>query len=176
MDPACVTTHVEENREHWYFRGRAAVIRGALRRVLPRRPLRLLEIGCGTGHVLRGLGEFGELMGIETNDALLGVARAAGLDARKGALPDDLPVAPGWADVVLLLDLIEHLDDDAAGLRGARRALAEGGLLVVTVPAYWWLWSRHDVALGHRRRYGVGGLRRVVEGAGYRSALQAMPR
>ena len=173
MDPAYRETHIEEDREHWYFRGRAAVIRGALRRVLPRRPLRLLEIGCGTGHVLGGLGEFGEVVGIETNDAFRAVARASGLDVRKGALPDDLPIAPGWADVVLLLDLLEHLDDDAAGLRGAGRALAAGGVLVVTVPAYRWLWSGHDVALGHRRRYAAGGLRRVVEGAGYRVERQS---
>lgn len=114
------------------------------------------------------LGEFGEAVGIETNDALLAVARAAGLDVRKGALPDDLPVTPGWADVVLLLDVLEHLDDDAGGLRAAHRVLREGGVLVVTVPAYAWLWSGHDVALAHRRRYVAAGLRALVESAGYR--------
>jgi SAM-dependent methyltransferase len=168
VDPAYLAAHVEEDRGHWYFRGRLTVIRSALRPVLARRSLRLLEIGCGTGNVLQGLEEFGETVGIEANDALLAVARAAGVDARKGALPDDIPIAPGWADVVLLLDVIEHLDDDAAGLRAARRVLRDAGVLVVTVPAYRWLWSGHDVALGHRRRYGAAGLRRLVEGAGYR--------
>ena len=118
--------------------------------------------------MLGPLGEFGEAVGIETNEALLAVARAAGLDVRKGALPDDLPVTPGWADVVLLLDVLEHLDDDVAGLRAAHRVLREGGALVVTVPAYSWLWSGHDVALAHRRRYAAAGLCRLVEGAGYR--------
>ena len=168
MDPAYLAAHVEEDDQHWYFRGRLAVIIGALRRVLPQRPLRLVDIGCGTGAVLRGLADFGEAVGVEVNEILLAVARAAGLDARKGALPDDLPIAAGWADVVLLLDVIEHLDDDVAALRAARRVLADGGVLVVTVPAYPWLWSGHDVALGHRRRYVAGGLRRLVEGAGYR--------
>jgi len=170
VDPAYLAVHVEEDRLHWYFRGRLAVIRGALGRALPSRPLRLLEIGCGTGNMLVSLAEFGEVVGMEANDALLTVARAAGLDARKGTLPDDLVVAPGWADVVLLLDVVEHLDDDLAGLRAARRALRDGGLLFVTVPAYPWLWSGHDVALGHRRRYTRAGLRRVVEAAGYRVA------
>ena len=168
MDPAYLSVHVKEDRLHWYFRGRLAVIRGALGRVLPSRPLRLLEIGCGTGNILAALTELGEAVGMEANDTLLTVARAAGLDARQGALPDDLVVAPGWADVVLLLDVIEHLDDDLAGLRAARRALGEGGRLVVTVPAYTWLWSGHDVALGHRRRYTPARLRRVVGAAGYR--------
>ena len=106
MEPGYLATHIEEDRQHWYFRGRRAVLEGALRRVLPSRRLRLVDIGCGTGIVLRGLGDFGEAVGIEVNEDLLAVARAAGLDARKGALPDDLPIAPGWADGVLLLDVI----------------------------------------------------------------------
>ena len=168
MKPAYVAAHVEEDGLHWYFRGRRRLIATALRRLLPRRPLRLLDIGCGTGQVLAALEEFGEAVGMDTNDALLAVARAAGLDARKGSLPDDLVVDPGWADVVLLLDVIEHLDDDLAGLRAARRVLRDDGHLVVTVPAYPSLWSGHDVALGHRRRYTRAGLRQVVEAAGYR--------
>src|SRR5207247_1080807 len=97
---------------------------------------------------------------------LAAAARAAGLDVRTGRLPDDLVVPPGWADAVLLLDVIEHLDDDVAALETARRALRPGGLLVITVPAYRWLWSGHDVALGHRRRYSARGLARLVERAG----------
>ena len=71
----------------------------------------------------------------------------------------------GWADAVLLLDVLEHLDDDVAALVTARRALRPSGLLVITVPAYRWLWSGHDVALGHRRRYTARELSRVVERA-----------
>jgi SAM-dependent methyltransferase len=168
VKPAYVAAHVEEHGLHWYFRGRLTLISAVLRRVLPRRPLRLLDIGCGTGNLLAALEQFGEAVGMDTSDALLAVARAAGLDARKGSLPDDLVVAPGWADVVLLLDVIEHLDDDVAGLRAARRCLRDEGLLVVAVPAYPSLWSAHDVALGHRRRYTAIELRRVVELAGYR--------
>jgi SAM-dependent methyltransferase len=168
VEPDYVAAHIEEDLQHWYFRGRLSVIEGALRRVLPRRPLRLLDIGCGTGHVLRHLGDFGEAVGVDSNDAMLAVAREAGLDARKGGLPDDLPVEAGWADVVLLLDVIEHLDDDAAALGAARRTLVEDGLLVLTVPAHPWLWSGHDVRLGHRRRYVASELRGLVERAGYR--------
>lgn len=168
MDPAYVATHMEEDRVHWWFRGRLAVITAALERALPRRPVRLLEVGCGTGNVLGALGRFGEAVGMETHPALAGAARAAGLDVREGRLPGDLVVPPGWADVVLALDVLEHLDDEAAALATARQALAEGGLLLVTVPAYQWLWSGHDVALGHYRRYTASRLRAVVEHAGFR--------
>jgi SAM-dependent methyltransferase len=168
MDPAYLAAHAEEDGQHWYFRGRLAVLRGALGRLLPPPPLRLLDIGCGTGSVLAILSDFGDAVGVESNEALLAAARGAGRNVRKGMLPDDLGVAPGSADVVLLLDVAEHLDDDLAGFRAARQALSPDGLLVVTVPAYPWLWSAHDVALGHRRRYTSASLRRVVEAAGYR--------
>jgi SAM-dependent methyltransferase len=167
VDPRYVAVHLEEDRSHWWFRGRLAVIVAVLRRALPARPVRLLELGCGSGNVLSALAEFGEAVGIETHPDLIAAGRAAGLDVRAGRLPDDLGVAPGWADVALLLDVIEHVDDDVAALRAARRTIADGGLLVVTVPAYRWLWSGHDEALGHRRRYTARRLRAVAERAGF---------
>ena len=166
MDPAYVATHIEEDRRHWWFRGRLAVLLATLRRWLPPGRVRLLELGCGTGNVLAALGEFGEAVGMEAHPDLAAAARAAGLDVRQGRLPDDLVVEPGWADGVLLLDVIEHLDDDVRALETGCRALRPGGLLVITVPAYPWLWSGHDVALGHRRRYTARGLSRMVERAG----------
>ena len=162
MDSAYLAAHVEEDREHWWFRGRLAVLLAVLRARLPRRRLTLVELGCGTGNVLATLGEFGEAVGVERDDRLRAVALAAGLEVRRGALPDDVPIDPGTADVVLLLDVLEHLEDEAASLAAARTLLAPGGLLVLTVPAYAWLWSAHGVHLGHRRRYTRSGLGRVV--------------
>lgn len=167
MDAAYLATHVEEDRRHWWFRGRLAVLRACVERVAPDRRVRLLELGCGTGNVLAALGEFGEAVGMETHPALIAAGRGRGLDIRRGALPDDLVVPPGWADVVLLLDVLEHLDAAAAALATARLALSDGGALVVTVPAYAWLWSGHDVALGHRRRYTASRLRALVTRAGF---------
>ena len=167
MQTAYLATHIEEDRDHWWFRGRLAVILAVLRRALPPRRLRLLELGCGTGNVLRALSEFGEAVGMEAHPELLAVARRRGVEARAGTLPADLVVEPGWADVVLLLDVLEHLDDDLASLRTARRALGADGVLVVTVPAFAWLWTAHDVTLGHRRRYTATGLRHRVERAGF---------
>jgi SAM-dependent methyltransferase len=168
VDPSYVAVHLEEDRAHWWFRGRLAVIVAVLRRALPARRIRLLELGCGSGNVLATLAQFGEVVGIEAHPELIAAARAAGLDVRAGRLPDDLGVAPGWADVALLLDVLEHVDDDVAALGAARRTIADGGLLIVTVPAYRWLWSGHDEALGHRRRYTARRLRAVAERAGFR--------
>lgn len=168
MDRAYTAVHIEEDRRHWYFRGRLAVLLGVLERVVPPPPCRLLELGCGTGNVLQALGRFGEAVGVERDPELRAVGRAAGLDIRSGVLPDDVPLPDAWADVVLLLDVIEHLDDDAAGVGAARRVVRPGGRVIVSVPAYAWLWSGHDVALGHRRRYTARGLRTVLGHAGLR--------
>jgi len=166
VDPAYVAVHAEQDRRHWWFRGRLAVLLAVVRGLVPARGARILELGCGSGNVLEALAALGEVVGMERDPVLLAAARAAGLDVREGALPDDLVVEPGWADLTLLLDVLEHLDDDVAALRTARRSLRGGGRLVVTVPAYAWLWSGHDAVLGHRRRYTARRLRAVVEAAG----------
>jgi SAM-dependent methyltransferase len=168
VDPGYVVAHLAEDRRHWWFRGRRAVLRAVLPGVLPVQPARLLELGCGSGNMLEMLEEFGEAVGVEANPDLVAAARAVGLDARRGTLPGALPVPSEWADVVLLLDVLEHLDDEAAALAAARGALTPGGVLVITVPAYAWLWSGHDMALGHRRRYTAARLRATVAGAGFR--------
>jgi SAM-dependent methyltransferase len=167
VDRAYVAVHVEHDREHWWFRGRRAILRALLRRALGPGRHRLLELGCGSGNMLEGLAEFGEAVGMEPDEALAAAGRVAGLDVRHGMLPRDRVVEPGWPDVVLLLDVLEHLDDDETALRAAHAMLRPGGLIVVAVPAYDWLWSRHDVVLGHRRRYTAGRLRARLEAAGF---------
>ena len=167
MDPAYAAVHAEQDQDHWWFRGRLAVILAALEPRLPRRGVRLVELGCGSGGVLTALGRYGEAIGVELDDGLRDIAVGRGLDVRAGALPDRLPVEAGSADVVLLLDVLEHLEAEQAALDAARTLLAPGGLFVATVPAYRWLWSAHDVVLGHRRRYTRTELRRIVIEAGF---------
>src|SRR2546425_13268307 len=101
MDPAYVATHVEEDRRHWWFRGRLAVLLATLRRVLPPGRLRLLELGCGTGNVLAALAEFGMAVGMETHPDLAAAARAARLHLRPGPLPRGPPGGAGWAHALL---------------------------------------------------------------------------
>src|SRR2546430_12537634 len=111
MDPAYVATHVEEDRRHWWFRGRLAVLLATLRRVLPPGRLRLLELGCGTGNVLAALAEFGMAVGMETHPDLTAAARAAGPPARPGPLPADPAAGPGWAAAPLPPDGLADLPD-----------------------------------------------------------------
>ena len=167
MDPAYAAVHAEEDRAHWWFLGRRAVILAEMARRLPAGGARLAELGCGSGGMLEALGRFGTAVGIELDPALRARARERGLDVRAGALPDAIPLEPGRWDAVCLFDVLEHVGDEAGALAACRRLLAPGGRLFVTVPAYAWLWSRHDELLGHRRRYTARALRGVAERAGF---------
>jgi len=167
MDPAYAAVHAEEDRAHWWFLGRRAVILAELARRLPAGRGRLVELGCGSGGMLEALGRFGTAIGVETDPVLRARARERGLDVRAGALPDAIPLENGRWDAVCLFDVLEHVDEEANALAACRRLLAPGGRLFVTVPAYAWLWSRHDELLGHRRRYTAGRLRRAAEEAGF---------
>jgi SAM-dependent methyltransferase len=167
MDPAYAAVHAEEDRAHWWFLGRRAVILAEMARRLPAGRARIAELGCGSGGMLEALSRFGTAVGVETDAALRARAQERGLDVRAGTLPDAIPLHPGRWDAVCLFDVLEHVDDEAGALAACRRLLVPGGRLFVTVPAYAWLWSRHDELLGHRRRYTVRALRQVAERAGF---------
>ena len=158
---------------HWWFSGRRAVVREVLRRKLPRRAgLHVLDVGCGTGGMLQMLRELGSVAGIDTSEAALRHARerlGPDVPLQLGALPDGLP--PGQTfDLVTAFDVIEHIPDAPAALRAVRGALRPGGALAVTVPAYQFLWSRHDELNHHCRRYTAPLLRRHLEEGGFRMA------
>ncbi|MGH7366875.1 MAG: class I SAM-dependent methyltransferase, partial [Candidatus Rokuibacteriota bacterium] len=156
MDPRYAAVHAEEDRAHWWFLGRRAVILAEMARRLPAGRGRLAELGCGSGGMLEALARFGTAVGVETDPVLRERARERGLDVRAGALPDAIPLEIGGWDAVCLFDVLEHVDDEAGTLGACGRLLVPGGWLFVTVPAYAWLWSRHDELLGHRRRYTTG--------------------
>jgi SAM-dependent methyltransferase len=156
--------------KHFWFRARNRIILREFRRHLGRlhRP-RVLEIGCGTGYVLRGLASEGsyELTGAEANIAGLRHARIrlpsvefVQIDAR------DLPYESAF-DAVGAFDVIEHITEDGRVLAGIHRALRPGGVLVVTVPQHQWLWSWADEQARHKRRYGRQELAGKVRAAGF---------
>src|SRR4051794_5594519 len=115
--------------------------------------LRLLDIGGACTLVSRELQRFGQVTVIEPDAPTAEFARTElGLDVRVGSLPDAIPV-DGLFDVITLLDVIEHIDDDKEALTAVKALLRPSGLLLITVPAVPLLWSDHDVSVHHRRRY-----------------------
>lgn len=159
---------------HWWFRAKHRIVSHLIAAYSPRRqPLRLLDLGCGTGAMIAGLERLGEIVGVDCSPeavAYAGTRTRARLI--EGRLPEVLERLPGGGfDCVLMLDLLEHLEDDGAALRGARRLLSDGGILIATVPAYQWLFSPRDAYHHHLRRYGARRFRDLLEGGGYQVLL-----
>ncbi|HEY2433342.1 MAG TPA: class I SAM-dependent methyltransferase [Vicinamibacterales bacterium] len=156
-----------EGRHFWFDARRRVIARMAQTYFAQAR--RCLDLGCGTGFVLDGLRRAlpgCRCVGCDQHRASLEVARQRGVTVVRGAV-DRLPFAAAF-DLVLALDVIEHLDDDLGGVAAIHDVLRPGGGLVLTVPQHRWLWSEVDVFSCHRRRYTRRRLRSVVEAAGFR--------
>lgn len=127
----------------------------------------MLEVGCGSGGNLDLLSGFGRVDAIEQDATARATARArSGLGVRAGALPHDLPVPDGDYDLVALLDVLEHVEEDRASLEAIGRKLRSDGRLLITVPAMPWLWSAHDAVHHHKRRYTRASLSATIAAAG----------
>lgn len=153
---------------HWWFAGRRAVVGDTLARLGLPAGARILEVGCGTGGNFSLLSRFGDLWALDADSTALGYADRSGLaHVGAGRLPDGLPADLGTFDLVVLLDVLEHLDDDAASLVRVLPLVRPGGRLFVTVPAHPRLWSPHDELHQHRRRYTKRQLLELTEAAGF---------
>ena len=162
MEAAEYQRMADAEERHFWFRGSRTVIFTWLDVALAdlaagtaSPPITLLDVGAGTGGTLAAIASrFNGLSasGVEISPIALALARQRGADVTAGALPD-LPVHSHSVDIALALDVFEHVEDDIAAMRDVRRVLRPGGRLIATVPALAWLWSEHDVALHHYRRY-----------------------
>ena len=153
---------------HWWFLGRRAIVRAFLQAHLPAAERRrVLDVGCGTGGMLPLLAEFGQVTALDESAEALAFAqkRAGGARLLHGAVPDGLPAGETF-DLVTAFDVLEHIPRVEAAAGRLRAALAPGGCLVVTVPAYAFLWSEHDVTNHHQRRYTEALLRQHLAAGG----------
>jgi SAM-dependent methyltransferase len=163
----------ELDSRHWWYRARREILaRVIAAKVKPPAGARILEIGCGTGHNLDMLARFGTVDAAEMDDAAREVATARlGRPAKMATLPALEGVERGAYDLVALLDVLEHVDDDRGSLLSIAERLKPGGRILITVPAHPWMWSAHDVVNHHKRRYTKKGFRETVEGAGLKVEL-----
>ena len=153
--------------EHWWFAARKEILLRYLDARLPLPPTaRLLDVGCGTGAILESFSGRYQAFGTDTAPQAIDFCRERGL---KGLYCGTLETYPGAEpfDLITMLDMVEHVEDDDGLLRTGRRLLCDGGHILITVPAFPSLWSKHDEILHHKRRYTRRSLRRLVEHAGF---------
>lgn len=157
--------------KHWWFVGRRAILESFLERIsddlrTTNNELRILDVGCGTGANLEMLKKYGASEGVDVSDDALEFCRKKGLKVHKG-LAEELPFADETFDLVTALDVVEHLDDDVAGLAEMHRILKKGGKTLIFVPAFMWLWGVQDDISNHRIRYTKKQIVERLEKAGF---------
>lgn len=159
------TARVEDR--HWWFRARRRIIAGELGKLRLPREAQLLEAGCGSGGNLSMLSGFGAVYGFEPDAEQRRLARERHVgQVEDGSLPNGIPFGTKRFDVVVMLDVLEHLEDDLGGLRALVPRIAPGGYFFATVPAIKALWSAHDASHHHYRRYSQRDLEQLLRSAG----------
>ena len=160
----------EVEQSHWWHTGRrrilASFVAGICSRVTDRRA-RILDVGCGTGANLLMLSQYGDAEGVDVSEDALAFCRERGLDQVRQGAGEELPYDDNTFDLVTAFDVVEHMDDDLAGLREMFRVLRPGGHALIFVPTFMFLWGVQDDVSNHRRRYRLPELRRVMEQAGF---------
>ncbi len=156
---------------HWWFRARRRYIEKIISGLfeVDQQRLKFCEIGAGTGGNLPLLTRFASVDAVEMNDTARNIIKTKNIEGVRhlypGHLPDDMPTLKLY-DAVFSLDVIEHVQDDIAALAQLKAYVKENGYLITTVPAYQWLWSAHDEANQHYRRYTLKGYRELVKSTG----------
>ena len=165
MDPSEYDKMYSLEEANWWYVGRRdLVMKLAARFVnrLPEKPLRILDAGCGTGINLKCLQILGDVYGLDNSKNALKFSRIRGLHSLICGSVDKLPFKNGLFDLVLALDVIEHMDEDISAVRELNRVLKPGGRLIITVPAFQFLWTSYDLAVHHKRRYTRSGLLNIL--------------
>lgn len=138
---------------NWWYRGRRFMVRLLFKKFVSMERGKFLDVGCGAGEGKSIVAHEDVLVGLDVSDEALALAARKGYGALRRGSAEHVPAGDREFDAVLMLDVLEHVDDDHRALCECHRILSPSGLLFLTVPAYQWLWSGHDEVFGHRRRY-----------------------
>jgi SAM-dependent methyltransferase len=157
----------ERERTYWWHLGRLRIIQGYVQRVKnDKKELSILNIGCGTGGTIDMLENFGKTDNVDISDDAIKFMKKHGYKRITKVDSVKLPFKAKTYDMVGAFDVLEHIDEHIDALKEWKRVIKDDGAIIITVPAYQWLWSDHDVSLHHKRRYTKKGLAKAAREAG----------
>jgi SAM-dependent methyltransferase len=168
MNPAEYERMFANENHNWWFVSRRELVIDLVERLPSKGTPLILDIGCGTGATAAALTRFGRVVGLDFSPLALRACSQRGLAELLRSGAESIPLASECADLIVATDILEHIENDVAALREFHRVLKPGGHAVITVPAYQFLWSEHDVALMHKRRYVSWQLAERCRRAGFR--------
>jgi ubiquinone/menaquinone biosynthesis C-methylase UbiE len=158
----------EMEETYWWHVGRKEIIKKVLSRLDLNKNTKILNVGSGTGGTVPMLEHFGGVDNVDTSDSAIAYAKSKGIKNIKKVQGIKLPYKSNSFDVLVALDVLEHIEDDSKALLEWHRVLKNNGKGIITVPAYQWLWSEHDESLHHKRRYTLSELSIKCSKAGFK--------
>ena len=154
---------------HWWFVGRRNIIKSQIRKLNLKKESEILEVGCGTGGNIELLTKFGNVSAFEMNEYALRTSKKIAkkinfsIELSPGYCPDNIPFKEKKFDFICMLDVLEHIEEDDTTISNLKNKLNENGHILITVPAYNWLWSKHDEINHHKRRYSKGSIKKLIQ-------------
>ncbi len=169
MKQSLFETIFRHEQGYWWYVGRLAILKSlVVRAVLRAQGLKILNIGCGTGVMSQAFEEFGDVVTLDNSEVALEFCRRRGVSNLVQGEAEQLPFPDSSFDLALACDVLEHVEHDGIALAEIHRVLNSGGLAVLTVPAYQFMWSQLDDLGSHKRRYRLRELRAKLREAGFR--------
>ncbi len=163
------TRMAEREKSYWWHIGRLKIIQSYVQKgTKGKKDIALLNVGCGTGGTIDMLEEFGTVDNVDVSDDAINFMKQSGYTRLTKVDDIKLPFKAKTYDVVGAFDVLEHIEDHVGALKEWKRVLKDDGAIVITVPAYQWLWSDHDVSLYHKRRYTTKLIAETAKHAGLR--------
>lgn len=167
MEPVVYSEMAALEDTHWWFVARRRILGHVISGLELPRDADILDVGCGTGGNLALLSKYGRVSALEMNEAAREYSLQRGIcEVRYGRLPDEIPYPDSQFDLIVLLDILEHVEPDSQSLAAVAGKLKPGGAMLITVPAFPILWGPHDVRHHHKRRYTQSRLQRLFPEAG----------
>lgn len=165
MDEVLYRLHAEHEETYWWWVGKNTILLHLIDTFTGPRREHAVDIGCGSGGLLTKLANrYEHVTGVDMSPIAREYCAARGFHAVDGSLPDHLDLPDNSSDLVVLSEVLEHIDDDRGSVLRAARLLRPGGTIACTVPAHRWMWTRHDDLNHHKRRYTLGGFSALFDG------------